>query len=105
MEAMIQTEWIYSGSQMLFYKLIISVNLPSEAKRGLYILYSVNPDQNFERINEKSQMKRCNPIFILVSKEEGRSPLKNYLNLDVRKPVFGGLRTTNAQTSLLIRAV
>ena len=25
MEAKIQTEWIYSGSQMLFYKLIISV--------------------------------------------------------------------------------
>ena len=28
-----------------------------------------------------------------------------HLGLDVRKPVFGGLRTTQAQTSLRIRAV
>ena len=29
----------------------------------------------------------------------------NYLGLVARKPVFGGLRTTKAQTSLRIRAV
>ena len=28
-----------------------------------------------------------------------------YLGLDARKPVFGGLRKTQAQTSLRIRAV
>ena len=30
---------------------------------------------------------------------------KNYMGLDARNPVFGGLRTTMAQTSLFIRAV
>ena len=29
----------------------------------------------------------------------------SYMGLDARKPVFGGLRTTQAQTSLRIRAV
>ena len=30
---------------------------------------------------------------------------RNHLGLDSRKPVFGGLRTTQAQTSLRISAV
>ena len=30
--------------------------------------------------------------------------VRHYLDLDARKPVFGGLRTTQAQTSLRIRA-
>ena len=29
----------------------------------------------------------------------------NYMGRDVRKPIFGGLQTTKAQTSLRIRAV
>ena len=29
----------------------------------------------------------------------------DYMGLDARKPLFGGLQTTNAQTSLRIRAV
>ena len=38
-------------------------------------------------------------------KNQTKSKLKKHVGLDAKNPVFGGLRTTQAQTSLRIHAV
>ena len=43
--------------------------------------------------------------FYMNQRENGMRQVLDYLGLDARKPVFGCLQTTQAQTSLRIRAV
>ena len=50
------------------------------------------------RLRNRARLKQSFPFKVGMS-------LCFYLGLDARKPVFGGLRTTKAQTSLRIRAV
>ena len=45
--------------------------------------------------------RRC--LNISADKNSSRTFVAVKMGLDVRKPVFGGLRTTQAQTSLRIR--
>ena len=57
----------------------------------------------------------CNSLFTLISEKLNKlsHPIfkakfktgKDYKGRDMTKPVFGGLRTTQGQTSLRIRAV
>ena len=51
------------------------------------------------------QLAQIAPKCFLLDNRVQRNICVLYLGLDTRKPVFGGLRTTKAQTSLRIRAV
>ena len=61
-------------------------------------------------LNDKDAIQnKCKQMLAMDGvrnvKEEERLSGVHYLGLVTRKPVFGGLRTTQAQTSLRIRAV
>ena len=85
---------------MEWYELMI-FNLSFFRKK---LLQSLNPN--------KRQLRMWDPELIamkqraLVSQVYGKllTPVILHMGLDARKPVFGGLRTTKAQTSLRIRA-
>ena len=46
--------------------------------------------------------KKNHQVYMIYDKSQNNQP---YMGLDMRKPVFRGLRTTKAQTSLRIRTV
>ena len=55
--------------------------------------------------DSKSIWTKIGTFFPFLNWDQGDAFGHNYMGLAARKPVFGGLRTTNAQTSLRIRAV
>ena len=69
------------------------------------IRYDTLQKGNSKAAEQSVWMRRLLYAFVVHTSQDSFSCVEDHMGLEVRKPVFGGLRTTQAQTSLPISIV